>query len=158
MILDSIRRFFGGDEECNACEEALSRLQEFVDGELDDSAREEVEAHFRECTACSPHLSMEEEFRRHVVEPFVDDYLAGRTPVPCTRCNTCCRRVEGRADTTEQNTATAGVAAAAARRDDVHPVAGPNQGTHQQRDDIVRTVADDHIRRGNTVGVGDLVC
>ena len=37
-----------------------------------------------------PHytLSMEEEFRRHVVNPFVDDYLAGRTPVPCTRCNT----------------------------------------------------------------------
>lgn len=37
-----------------------------------------------------PHytLSMEEEFRRHVVDPFVDDYLAGRTPVPCTRCNT----------------------------------------------------------------------
>jgi tRNA-specific 2-thiouridylase len=37
-----------------------------------------------------PHytLRMEEEFRRQVVDPFVDDYLAGRTPVPCTRCNT----------------------------------------------------------------------
>lgn len=37
-----------------------------------------------------PHytLRMEEEFRRHVVDPFVDGYLAGRTPVPCTRCNT----------------------------------------------------------------------
>lgn len=37
-----------------------------------------------------PHytLRMDEDFRRHVVDPFVEDYLAGRTPVPCTRCNT----------------------------------------------------------------------
>ncbi|HUO85864.1 MAG TPA: tRNA 2-thiouridine(34) synthase MnmA [Thermoanaerobaculia bacterium] len=37
-----------------------------------------------------PHytLRMDEEFRRQVVDPFVDDYLAGRTPSPCVRCNT----------------------------------------------------------------------
>lgn len=37
-----------------------------------------------------PHytLRLDEDFRRHVVDPFVEDYLAGRTPVPCTRCNT----------------------------------------------------------------------
>lgn len=37
-----------------------------------------------------PHytLEMEEDFRRYVVDPFVDAYLAGRTPVPCTSCNT----------------------------------------------------------------------
>lgn len=37
-----------------------------------------------------PHytLKMDDEFRRHVVDPFVEDYLDGRTPVPCTRCNT----------------------------------------------------------------------
>jgi tRNA-specific 2-thiouridylase len=37
-----------------------------------------------------PHytLRMDEEFRRDVVDPFVDDYLAGRTPSPCVRCNT----------------------------------------------------------------------
>jgi tRNA-specific 2-thiouridylase len=37
-----------------------------------------------------PHyvISMEEEFRRHVVEPYVEDYLAGMTPNPCTQCNT----------------------------------------------------------------------
>ncbi len=37
-----------------------------------------------------PHytLRMEREFRRAVVDPFVQDYLEGRTPIPCTRCNT----------------------------------------------------------------------
>lgn len=37
-----------------------------------------------------PHytLRMDEEFRREVVDPFVEDYLAGRTPSPCVRCNT----------------------------------------------------------------------
>ncbi|HLF57874.1 MAG TPA: tRNA 2-thiouridine(34) synthase MnmA [Thermoanaerobaculia bacterium] len=37
-----------------------------------------------------PHytLRMDEEFRARVVDPFVADYLAGRTPSPCVRCNT----------------------------------------------------------------------
>jgi tRNA-uridine 2-sulfurtransferase len=37
-----------------------------------------------------PHytLRMDEPFRRDVVDPFVADYLAGRTPSPCVRCNT----------------------------------------------------------------------
>lgn len=37
-----------------------------------------------------PHytLKMDEEFRQKVVDPFVADYLAGRTPSPCVRCNT----------------------------------------------------------------------
>lgn len=37
-----------------------------------------------------PHytLRMDREFRRHVVDPFVDEYLAGRTPSPCVSCNT----------------------------------------------------------------------
>ena len=42
----------------------------------------------RQCGIPHYTLRMEEEFRRHVVGPFVEDYLAGRTPVPCTRCNT----------------------------------------------------------------------
>ena len=37
-----------------------------------------------------PHytLRMDAEFRDKVVDPFVDEYLAGRTPSPCVRCNT----------------------------------------------------------------------
>lgn len=37
-----------------------------------------------------PHyvIDLEEEFMRQVVQPFADDYAAGRTPSPCVRCNT----------------------------------------------------------------------
>lgn len=37
-----------------------------------------------------PHytLKMDEEFREKVVDPFVRDYLEGRTPSPCVSCNT----------------------------------------------------------------------
>ncbi|HYG62938.1 MAG TPA: tRNA 2-thiouridine(34) synthase MnmA [Thermoanaerobaculia bacterium] len=62
-----------------------------------------VEAHGRCCGALDlgdakrvaqqagiPHytLRMDEDFRRQVVDPFVQDYLEGRTPSPCVRCNT----------------------------------------------------------------------
>jgi len=32
-------------------------------------------------------MNFEEEFREHVVDPFVAEYAAGRTPNPCIRCN-----------------------------------------------------------------------
>ena len=37
-----------------------------------------------------PHyiLDIREEFGKHVIDDFVDEYLAGRTPNPCVKCNT----------------------------------------------------------------------
>ena len=32
-------------------------------------------------------VNFEGQFEQHVVEPFVGEYLAGRTPIPCTLCN-----------------------------------------------------------------------
>lgn len=71
MIFDRLRRLFGriggnggpSDAVEFPCEEALSRLFEFLDGELGEVARERVEAHFQACKLCYPHLQLERRFR-----------------------------------------------------------------------------------------------
>src|SRR5512141_1783248 len=32
-------------------------------------------------------VNFEQQFEEKVVKPFVEEYLAGRTPIPCTLCN-----------------------------------------------------------------------
>src|SRR6202034_1344123 len=32
-------------------------------------------------------VNFEKQFEEHVIAPFVSEYLAGRTPIPCTLCN-----------------------------------------------------------------------
>ena len=55
----------------------------------EDSGKDEEDAR-RVCEALAiPHviLDLSEVFAREVTEPFVREYLSGRTPNPCVRCN-----------------------------------------------------------------------
>lgn len=53
----------GGEHEALSCVDALARLYEYLDGELDDVSREEVAAHFDACRRCYPHLACERAFK-----------------------------------------------------------------------------------------------
>jgi len=46
-----------------SCMEALERLQEYLDGELNGVSHEEVAHHFSMCQRCYPHLQLEERFK-----------------------------------------------------------------------------------------------
>ncbi len=63
MIIDWVRKLFGGQPDGVTCEESLRLLQEYIDGELDHLTASQVEEHFRVCKACWPHLNFEERFR-----------------------------------------------------------------------------------------------
>ena len=114
MILDTIKRWFGGgsehddepeqaggtaeeprgeaapdcaggpppDSEMLTCQEALEWLYEFMDGELSDADADKVDRHFQICTACYPHLKLEQSFRSRlraaVGEPAVPDSVRNR--------------------------------------------------------------------------------
>jgi len=77
MILDVLRKWMGlrGDRRENgkatgggssddmSCEEALSRIYEYLDGELDPAPRQLVKAHFEVCQRCYPYLASERSFK-----------------------------------------------------------------------------------------------
>lgn len=46
-----------------SCMDAMTRLQEYLDGELEEASHEEVARHFSICQKCYPHLRLEERFR-----------------------------------------------------------------------------------------------
>ena len=77
-FIDRIRRLLkGGDRgdgadtgeagcpggEMIPCEQALSLVYDYLDGELDDVPAEQVRAHFEVCKRCDPHLRLEEAFK-----------------------------------------------------------------------------------------------
>jgi anti-sigma factor (TIGR02949 family) len=78
-FFDRLKRLLGGSETSEehsggngkgpvprdhiSCMEAMERLQEYLDGELDDISHEEVAHHFEVCQKCFPHLKLEERFR-----------------------------------------------------------------------------------------------
>lgn len=46
-----------------SCEEALAKVHEYIDGELDDVPASQVRQHFEQCQGCYPHLRLEQVFR-----------------------------------------------------------------------------------------------
>ena len=56
------------------CEEAVARLFEYLDGELDDLSEEEVRHHLEVCTACYPRA----QFERHFLEALQQSQNGGR--------------------------------------------------------------------------------
>lgn len=80
MIFDALRRWMGsgdddgenGGAEMLSCEEALARIYEFLDGELETMTHDQVERHFEVCKRCYPQLQWEQSFRR-ALHRAVDD-------------------------------------------------------------------------------------
>jgi len=46
-----------------SCMEAIERVHEYLDGELEEAAASDVAHHFKVCQQCFPHLRLEERFR-----------------------------------------------------------------------------------------------
>ena len=67
-LFDKLKELVSGGSHNGGCErisckDALRLVSEFIDGELENVPPEVVEAHFRACRACYPHLRLEQAFR-----------------------------------------------------------------------------------------------
>lgn len=49
-------------EGCIECSEALKKLYEYIDGELDHEALEKIRRHLEVCKKCRPHYKFERTF------------------------------------------------------------------------------------------------
>lgn len=54
-----------GPDDIN-CRDAVTAVQEFLDGALADMSATQVRAHFERCATCYPHLRFEQAFREAV--------------------------------------------------------------------------------------------
>ncbi len=62
----------GGPTACTGtdaitCMEALEKLYEYLDGELEGASGEQVSRHLEICKCCFPHLQLEKSFREAVL-------------------------------------------------------------------------------------------
>ncbi len=83
-FFDRVRRLLGGESEhfshseegaegCTMCRpisclEALEKVHEYLDGELDETSAADVAHHFDVCQKCFPHLRLEERFRETLLK------------------------------------------------------------------------------------------
>lgn len=70
------------DGETIGCEDALDKIYEYLDGELDSDWGERVRGHVEICRECYPHFNFERVFLDHVrgraIEPERRERLARR--------------------------------------------------------------------------------
>lgn len=57
------------------CDEAITKLLEYLDGELDEASRRQVERHIETCRGCFSRAEFERRLRRRVA-------ATGSTPAP----------------------------------------------------------------------------
>lgn len=69
------------------CEEAIARILEYLDGELDEAAERQMDRHLRTCRGCFTRAEFERRLRRLVAE-------TGSAPAP----RSLRRRVRGLMD------------------------------------------------------------